>query len=359
MASITQGGIILFVCTVIFTIFDIFFIFLRFWAAHIIRCRIYPDDYFIVLSFLNTLALEAVLTWAIFFGGMGHYITELTTIELQITLKAIPAAYVTWTLGTAAFKLSVLFLYARIFPTKAFTILCYAMMVLSIAYCVSFLVVFLTTCSPDISQLWNPRTDGHCRDLNIGQVGSVSTNLAIDILIVILPMPFLWNLKMSLRNKIVISLVFSLGLITVGIMIWRIYDLVTKGGGDYVYQMPTLALTTTLELWICIVIACIPTLGPVFKTYVAPLISKLTGSQRSSGVRFNPRSLVTFGRLGDRRRRGVYTTNGSDDLVNADTRAGMSGMLTAPLGSDVFTTQITSCARPDRLELPDENVPRV
>ena len=164
---------------------------------------------------MNTFALGGVIIWAVFASGMGHYSSELSPAELQNSLKIIPAAYVTWTLGTTAFKLSVLFLYTRLFGIKTFRYLSYTLMGITVAYCISFLVVFLTTCSPDISQLWNPRPDGHCRNLNVGQLGSVSTNLAIDCLTLILPMPFLWNLQMRLRNKIVVTVVFSFGLLYV------------------------------------------------------------------------------------------------------------------------------------------------
>jgi hypothetical protein len=146
---------------------------------------------------------------------MGHYTTELSSSELQNALKLIRAANVTWTLGTTAFKLSVLFLYVRIFTIKIFRTLSYSLMALTIAYCVSFLVVFLTTCTPDISQLWNPTPNGHCRDLNIGQLGSVSTNPAHDVIILILPIHFLWKLQMGLLNKIIVTIVFSFSLLYV------------------------------------------------------------------------------------------------------------------------------------------------
>lgn len=121
-----------------------------------------------------------------------------------------------WTIGTATFKLSVLSLYNRIFSVPVFKRLSYGVMGLTVAYCISFLVVFLTTCTPDISQLWNPRPDGHCRDLNIGQLGSVSTNLGIDLIIIALPMPFLWRLNMRFRHKLFITVAFSLSFVYVG-----------------------------------------------------------------------------------------------------------------------------------------------
>lgn len=332
---------------------------------------------------MNTVALEGVLIWAIFRGGIGHFMTELSPAEVQTAFKAIPAAYVTWTLGTTTFKLSVLCLYIRLFPTKTFKILSCALMGLTVAYCLSFLVVFLTTCSPDISQLWNPRPDGYCRDLNIGQLGSVSTNLGLDLLLVILPIPFLWALKMSLRNKITVSVVFSLGFMsvapppaavhppgpvlrsiqvklttptsTIAIMIWRIYDLVTGKKGDFVQQMPTLALTTTLELWLCIIIACIPTMAPVLKAYVKPRLTKLSFRSASAGAR-QPgplSSVVTFGRLGgSRQKAGMYShmTSGSQEPIG-DNQAGRHYMAPYMAPDDAFTTHITSDRRVGDTEL--------
>ncbi|KAI0202860.1 integral membrane protein [Astrocystis sublimbata] len=308
MATVTQGGINLLIWTIVFTILDIIFIILRFWAARIIRRSILADDYFILVSLASVFALDGVVVWAIFVGHIGHFTTELSAAEIAVALQTIPAAYVTWTTGTAAFKISVLFLYQRIFTTRAIKIWSYGLMGLTFGYWLSFMVVFLTTCTPDISQLWNPRPGGFCRDLNIGQLGSVSTNLAIDVFVIILPMPFLWNLQMRMRNKIAVTLIFSLGFITIAIMIWRIVDLVTTKDGDFIYNEPTLALTTTLEMWLCIIIACFPTLGPIGKVYIAPAVSKMTSKfSGGSTPKTKGRSIVTFGRLGGRNRKN-YTT---------------------------------------------------
>ncbi|TAQ86931.1 hypothetical protein B7494_g4738 [Chlorociboria aeruginascens] len=342
MAPPTQAAINLFIWTIVFTVLDVVFVLLRFLAARLIHRRLYADDYLIVFSLMNSFALGAVIIWAIFSSGMGHYETELTPTELVNALKVIPAAYVTWTLGTAAFKLSVLYLYVRIFSMKTFRYLSYGLMGLTVAYCISFLVVFLTTCSPGISQLWHPTPNGHCRDLNVGQLGSVSTNLAIDCLILALPMPWLWKLQMALRNKIVVTIVFSFSFITIGIMIWRIYDLVTTANEDFVYHMPTLALTTTLELWLCIIIACIPTLAPIFKTYVTPVVTKIMASKSSSGIRSGPLSSVTFGRVGGPRRKN-YTNMRNRDTTSDSLATGRPDLIDDTFREDTFTTtQVTS-----------------
>ncbi|KAK4160557.1 hypothetical protein QBC43DRAFT_112196 [Cladorrhinum sp. PSN259] len=351
-ASVTQGGINLLIWTIVFTVLDAGAIGLRFLAARIIRRQLFADDYLIILSWVSTLALEGVLIWCIFEGKIGNFTADLSPSQLVIALKAIPAAYVTWTVGTTAFKLSVLTLYVRVFNIKTFRILSFILMGLTVGYCISFLVVFLTTCSPDISQLWNPRPppEGHCRDMNIGQLGSVSTNLGLDVLIIVLPMPFLWTLQMSIRNKLFVSVVFSLGFITIGIMIWRIHDLITQKEGDFVHNMPTLALTTTLELWICIIIACIPTMGPVLKTYIKPIVTKMTGSSRSTGkTPSNPRNILTFGRgNASNKKRGLYsnvTGLGSQDPISDE------HYVPASDSDPRMTTRVTSDTSPSDVEL--------
>lgn len=82
-------------------------------------------------------------------------------------------------------------------------------------------------------------------------------------------------------------------------MIWRIYDLVSAANNpnaDFVKDLPILALTTTLELWLCIIIACIPTIGPIMKTLVKPVVERMTGKSNSEGVHDTPLHMVTFGR---------------------------------------------------------------
>jgi hypothetical protein len=53
MESHTQGSINLLIWTIVFTILDVLFVLLRFLAAHLIRRRLYADDYFIVFSLVS------------------------------------------------------------------------------------------------------------------------------------------------------------------------------------------------------------------------------------------------------------------------------------------------------------------
>jgi hypothetical protein len=85
-------------------------------------------------------------------------------------------------------------------------------MALDIAYLISFLPLYLTNCVP-LSQLWNPVPGGWCRDPTIGDNATIAVNLMLDVAILVLPLPVLWRLQMSVRNRITITAMFSIGIV--------------------------------------------------------------------------------------------------------------------------------------------------
>lgn len=65
-------------------------------------------------------------------------------------------------------------------------------------------------------------------------------------------------------------------------MIWRLVNTITTiGDTDFVYNLQEIGLISLLELWIGVIIACLPTLGPLLKTYVKPAVAKI-GSKLSN-----------------------------------------------------------------------------
>ena len=85
-------------------------------------------------------------------------------------------------------------------------------MLIAAGYGVAFLCVFCTNCHP-LSYSWNPVPGGYCKSVTVEELTSVSLNMVLDTAMVILPMPPLWGLRMATRNKIALSILFSLGLL--------------------------------------------------------------------------------------------------------------------------------------------------
>ena len=71
-------------------------------------------------------------------------------------------------------------------------------------------ICVLTQCVP-LRALWDQTVTGKCIPIKIVFVVGGAINAATDIAILTLPMPKLWRLKVSLKRKIQLTLIFALG----------------------------------------------------------------------------------------------------------------------------------------------------
>ncbi|ROV92799.1 hypothetical protein VMCG_09090 [Cytospora schulzeri] len=228
------------------------------------------------------MALGGCAMWGIY-NGLGHHLADLGPSQIAVQYKLLIAADITWLLGTVSAKLSMLYLYTRIFAiSRATKVGALILMLLVTSFGIAFLVIFMTQCHP-FDEPWNPVPGGWCRNLVTQEYISCGLNLVLDLSVVILPMPVLWKLQMTTTRKLFITIMFSLGLVTVGVMCWRLqYTAESVVINDYTFTLGTISTISMFELWLGIICVCLPTLGPLVKIYVSPAISKMT-----SGAYFN------------------------------------------------------------------------
>ncbi|KAL8665828.1 MAG: hypothetical protein Q9202_001950 [Teloschistes flavicans] len=105
---------------------------------------------------------------------------------------------------------------------------------------------------------------GHCGDVKAFEWFTALWNLVADAMIVCLPMPVLWGLKMRTSKKIGLSLTFGVGTIIclltlTRVLIFRYYQL-----DDFTKQAAVVAFISVLEPILGVIIACLPLLPPVF-----------------------------------------------------------------------------------------------
>ena len=75
------------------------------------------------------------------------------------------------------------------------------------------LVVVLETfliCRP-LAVDWNAHIDGTCGDQVVSYLVLEVLGLCLDFTILVLPLPCIWKLRVSLRRKMSIAIVFSIG----------------------------------------------------------------------------------------------------------------------------------------------------
>ena len=95
--------------------------------------------------------------------------------------------------------------------------ICFAFMGLSTAYMVMIILEAFLLCTP-VALNWDNFVPGTCGNQPTAYLAAGIINLLVDIGIIILPMPLLWNLQMPVARKLGISAMFGIG---------AMYDLVS------------------------------------------------------------------------------------------------------------------------------------
>ncbi|KAI0095751.1 hypothetical protein GGR51DRAFT_544669 [Nemania sp. FL0031] len=329
MSLVTPHGRDLAIWLSVFTALILYVVGLRFYVITKIRPRPFRvDDALIILSVAAMLALEGPTFWAIH-NGLGARTATLEWSHVAVQIKLKVSAFWTWTISTCACKISLLYLYLKLFQLKVvFARIVWALIALNIIYVIVFITFFMTQCKPVWAawdQVLNPT---NCRPSEIHEITSVAVNLFLDLAVVLVPIPVVSKLQMPLSKKIGITAIFSLGFGVIGIMSWRLYTTSHDSKPDLVYDLYILALQSHLELWLGIIAANLPTLGPLIghisnMKFIQKLSSSSSSSAPLNGIR--KFSLVTFGSWGRNPKKGYR-----DEfyLLEADEERTQKGTLT-------------------------------
>lgn len=116
-----------------------------------------------------------------------------------------------YTVLQAAVKLSIVLFLGRIFPSETFRRIAQGLLVILLLHGTLFIIPFATQCVP-VQSIWD-RTITDRRCLHLQAVGYSSGGLAMaeDIAILLLPIPYVWRLKISLRRRLAVIALFSIG----------------------------------------------------------------------------------------------------------------------------------------------------
>lgn len=110
------------------------------------------------------------------------------------------------------YRLAVLLMYLRIFgSSKPFKFATWAVLVFVTCYLSSNIITLLFGCTP-MAKYWKPDEPGHCIDLVKADHAYGSMNVVSDVLMFLLPLPMVWQLRLSRREKLGLVLVFMGGI---------------------------------------------------------------------------------------------------------------------------------------------------
>ena len=110
-------------------------------------------------------------------------------------------------------KLCLLYFYRRVFSGAAFSVVTITTIILVVIWGVSFFFSTLFDCTPINLSLNLPpgNPEVYCINQTANFWGLSISDVLVDLIILVIPFPFLWKLQMSTKHKLGVSSIFLLG----------------------------------------------------------------------------------------------------------------------------------------------------
>ncbi len=144
--------------------------------------------------------------------GLGIHAQDMKPQDYSKFLRMLWVAAYMFICGLSIARSSALFFYIRIFGVLEswYRYILWLVHAMNTAWLVVLILVFSFQCSPP-DRVWKPHLPGTCLDKQLIMLGGVISSLVIDVLVLMLPLPMLWELNMKLLRKLQITGVFVCG----------------------------------------------------------------------------------------------------------------------------------------------------
>ncbi|KAI1459483.1 hypothetical protein F4805DRAFT_64301 [Annulohypoxylon moriforme] len=293
---------------------------LRLYARRLTKQPLGLDDLFTSLTAFSTTISVGLLAYLTKLGVGRHEIVMILEQfeDFDALIRTTIAATAIYFVNGFCVKASAIFLYRRIFPNKRFRIVNYIILSFIALFFLIAILVFLTSClTPARSQREGVMASLKCsNDYLINTLLVIlSVNVALDAIVLCLPLPLIWRLQTNLRRKLQLTLVFTLGSFIFAISILRVTTVKQFDPSDDNWGSVNLVLWSIAESALGVVTVSLPVMQPALRRamYHKNGSSRITLSPKSNNPNQDqnqnnngnsPPSLLTFGRSGMKGPRG-------------------------------------------------------
>ncbi|KAH8779133.1 phosphatidylserine decarboxylase [Hyaloscypha sp. PMI_1271] len=273
-----------------FCAFTVIVVLARIYVRAIMLKTFGTDDYLITAA---TICGVGVLIC--FIGetqhGVGMHTASITAGEFVKMLHWQFFHSLTVTLGISLIKLSVAFFLLRLVPGKAYKWFLHGVIIFLVAFTLSSEGTILFSCVP-IRASWDRagEPNAKCFDNHlftaIGMFNSI-INIITDVLFASLPISVVWSLQVNLRTKLSLLAILSLGYFACAASIVKTVIQAHVLANPDSTRSDSYFVWNSIELYIGILAASLPSLRPLFRSILEntrSLVTRRTG-MNSSGQR--------------------------------------------------------------------------
>jgi len=142
--------------------------------------------------------------------GLGLHVNQVRASDLMIMQRAQWYGLVSYITSLTFAKISILLLYLSIFTTRYMRIAGRVLLAIVIAVSLWAFVCSITVCVP-LQAYWDPSiTTGKCWSAQVW-LFNLTTHLATDYMIFLLPMPVILALQVRAKQKFALVSIFAMG----------------------------------------------------------------------------------------------------------------------------------------------------
>lgn len=143
--------------------------------------------------------------------GIGYDVTE-TLPNLETILKMLVAYELIYATSISTIKVSVMLFYLRVFVNPSLRKATKAALIFVGLWSIGNILQVFLICRPFV-KTYSLTAEGVCGNQVASFIAIGAFNIISDVMILTLPLPSVWQLKMSTGRKLGLSCVFLIGLV--------------------------------------------------------------------------------------------------------------------------------------------------
>ncbi|KAM5376381.1 hypothetical protein ACJZ2D_005435 [Fusarium nematophilum] len=254
---------------------------LRVYSRAVIGRCFGMDDWFILAAGIFAIGTSFTVPYRTEFGLGRHswLAEEWMTIP---HMKVFYASIILYNCTLITVKMSFLFFYRRVFPDSRLRKVCLWFILGNGIWGAAALGMSFVPCLP-VNGFWDFSVPATCIPSVVDWYLQSLVMIITDFAILVLPLPSIWKLNTTRREKIVILSCFSVGFLTCLISILRLYSLeVAADSTDPNWNYVDAAMWSVAECNVAVFCACLPTLRPLLKGFRERLLKSSKASSHSA-----------------------------------------------------------------------------
>ncbi|KAG7008174.1 hypothetical protein G7Y79_00006g017940 [Physcia stellaris] len=301
---------------ILFSTLPLLAVTLRLWARRILKARLGADDYLVLVALVMCIAAGGGTVYGAIYGETGRHQDlgpggePILSERMRVNGKVKYTSQLLELLSFGTAKLSVLYLYRRIFAYPAFTRIANIFILVVVAWTIAFFFTILLQCVP-VDSLWdmldservnavNGGRGVHCVNMMAFFYANSVSDVLLDVAILALPVPLVWGLRLGWRRKCAVAGMFALGGVVVLSSLIRLIIFIQfvpslpQHSSDTTYYESPFSYWSHIEASLGVISACLPVLRPIF-------VRPSPHSNNSSSGGPDSRAMVSGSGVGGRR----------------------------------------------------------